>query len=161
MVRAQILALLQENSRYTAGQIAAMLRLPEDEVAAEIAALEQEQVIRKYTVLVDPEKVSGEAVTALIEVKVHPQREHGFDRIAERIYRFPEVRSCFLMSGTYDLAVLVEGKSLKEVARFVAEKLAALESVSGTTTHFILKNYKQDGVVFTGGEDDRRLAVTP
>lgn len=160
-MRAQVLALLQENSRYTAEQIAAMLGRPAAEVAAVIAALEQEQVIRKYTVLVDPEKAGTETVTALIEVKVHPQREHGFDKIAGRIYRFPEVRSCFLMSGTYDLAVLVEGKSLKDVARFVAEKLAALESVSGTTTHFILKNYKQDGVVFAGDEDDRRLAVTP
>ncbi len=161
IMRNQILALLRENSRYTSGQIAAMLNLPEAEVAAEIAALEQEKVIRQYTVLVDPEKAGGDTVTALIEVKVHPQREHGFDRIAERIYMFPEVRSCWLMSGTYDLAVLVEGRDLKEVARFVAQKLAALESVRETTTHFILKHYKQDGVVFAEGDEDQRLAVTP
>lgn len=160
-MRNRILALLQENSRYTPAQIGAMLNVPADEVAAEMAALEQEKVIRKYTVLVDPEQAGGDTVTALIEVKVHPQREHGFDKIAERIYRFPEVRSCFLMSGTYDLAVVVEGKGLKEVARFVAEKLAALEAVSGTVTHFILKHYKQDGVVLGEAEDDRRLAVTP
>lgn len=161
-LRRQVLELLQANSRHTEAQIAAMLGVPEADVAAAIAALEQEGILRKYTAVVDWDRYEQERVTALIEVRLHPQREVGFDRVAERIYRYPEVASCFLVSGTYDLLVVVEGRDLKEIARFVAERLATLEHVTGTTTHFLLKRYKQDGVLFAdGGDEDRRLVVAP
>lgn len=159
--RRRILNLLEENARYGDAQIATMLGLEAAAVTAEIKAMEQAGIIRKYAAVVNWEGVKEEGVTAVIDVKVHPQREVGFDRVAERIYRHPEVRSCTLMSGTYDLSVVVEGKDLKEVARFVSEKLATLESVSGTTTHFILKRYKQDGAILADPDSDERLVVAP
>lgn len=157
----RILELLAGDSRLTPGQIGAMLDLPAAAVAQEIAALEADRRLVRYGALVDWERAGRDRVVALIDVKVHPQREFGFDKVARRIYGFSEVTACYLMSGTYDLAVQVEGTSLKDVALFVAEKLAPIEGVAGTTTHFILKRYKQDGVVLTDPEDERRLAVTP
>jgi len=159
--RLQILELLHDNARYSSSQIATMLGLTEAEVVTTIAELESSGVIRKFTTLINWEKVGDTGVEAVIEVHVQPQRGVGFDGIAERIYRYPEVRSCYLMSGTYDLSVLVTGKDLKEVARFVAEKLAVIDGVSGTTTHFVLKSYKLDGVIMTEPNGDERLAVTP
>lgn len=156
-----ILQLLRENSRTQPAQIAGMLGLPEAQVTATIADMEQQQIIRRYTVVVDPERAGDDTVTALIEVKVHPQREVGFDRVAARIARFPEVNTCYLLSGTYDLAVMVEAPDLKSVARFVAEKLATLEFVVSTTTHFVLRRYKADGCVLVDDGEDRRLAVAP
>jgi DNA-binding Lrp family transcriptional regulator len=160
-MREQILQRLQENSRLTAGEVAVMVGASAEAVAAEIRALETEGIILKYTALVDWEKAGVENVVAMIEVKVTPQRDVGFDKVAERIYRFPEVRSVFLISGTYDLSVQVEAPTLKEVSRFVAERLSTIPGVAGTTTHFIMKRYKVDGVVFGRPEEDHRLPVAP
>lgn len=142
-------------------QIAVMLDLDEEEVARRIEKLEKDGVIVKYHTLINWEKSGEEFVTALIEVKVTPQRGSGFDSIAERIYRFPEVKAVYLMSGGFDFTVFIEGKSMKEVALFVATKLATIENVQSTATHFVLKKYKQEGVILDDQEKDRRLVVSP
>lgn len=160
-MRRDILELLQENSRLTPEQIAAMLDLSAEEVRREIREMEDKKIIVKYSTVINWEKAEVESVSALIDVKVLPERGVGFDTIAERIYRYPEVQSVYLISGTYDLAVIVEGKTLKEVARFVAEKLAPLEHVQSTSTNFILKRYKQNGIILDGKEEDKRLVVSP
>lgn len=156
-----ILEILEENDRTTPAEIAVMLGLTEEEVRRQIAALEQAKVIVKYGALVNWEKTDVQMVSALIDVKVTPQRDVGFDDVARRIYNFPEVRSVYLMSGAYDLSVLVEAPTLKELALFVAEKLATLESVTSTATHFMLKRYKKDGVIFDEQEETERLAISP
>lgn len=156
-----LLELLEENDRHTPAELGVMLGISEAEVKAEIARLEAEKIILKYRAMVNWEKVDTQKVTALIEVKVIPQREVGFDQIAARIYRFPEVKSVLLMSGAYDLAVMIEGATLKEVALFVAEKLATIENVQSTATHFVLKKFKLDGVILADTEEVRRLAVSP
>lgn len=160
-MRTEILKLLQENGRLSAAEVAVMIGAEAEEVSREIAAMEAEGIILKYTTLIDWEKAGDEKVVAMIEVRVTPQRDTGFDKIAERIERFPEVKNVYLMSGTYDLSVQVEAESLKEIARFVAQKLSTIPGVAGTTTHFIMKRYKQDGVIFGKPEEDHRLAVTP
>jgi len=160
-MRKNILKLLEGNSKLSPKEIALMLGLPPDEVAREIAEMEKEKVILRYTTLINWEKVGEEEVAALIDVKVTPQRDVGFDEVAARIYQYPEVKSVFLMSGSYDLSVLVQGKSLKEVASFVAQKLATIEHVQSTVTHFILKKYKQDGVIFEEEITERRQVVQP
>jgi len=160
-MRAEILQLLRCNSRISHGQIAVMLGVPEDEVNKEIQGMEAENVIVKYNTLINWEKANVNVVTAQIDVKVIPQRDVGFDEVAERIYRFPEVRSVTLMSGSYDLSVVVEGKTMKEVALFVAEKLATIEHIQSTMTHFVLKQYKEAGVVFEDKEKDRRQVISP
>jgi len=142
----EILEILEMNGRLSDEQIATMLGKSVEEVRAAIKRLEEEGIITGYTALVNWEKTAKESVTALIEVKVTPQRGEGFDRVAERIYRYPEVKACYLMSGGFDLTVIVEGRSMKEVALFVAEKLAPIESVLSTSTHFVLKKYKDKGV---------------
>ncbi|BAF61031.1 MAG: Lrp/AsnC family transcriptional regulator [Pelotomaculum sp.] len=157
----EILELLEGNARLTPGQIATMLGMEEGEVTRIIKEMEEKKVILGYYTLVNWEKAGEEKVSALIEVKISPQREVGFDAVAERIYRFPEVKTVRLMSGAYDLAVMVEGQNLKEVANFVAQKLASLDNVLSTTTHFVLKTYKNQGVIVEDGEEDRRLVVTP
>lgn len=144
----EILGLLQSDSRLTAAQIAAMLGMEEDSVRAAIAEYEQNKVILGYKTLVDWDKTDEESVTALIEVRVMPQRGEGFDRIAERIYQYEEVESLYLMSGAYDLCVILSGKTLKEVANFVSAHLATIEGVTGTATHFILKKYKELNCTF-------------
>ncbi|HWJ02415.1 MAG TPA: Lrp/AsnC family transcriptional regulator [Verrucomicrobiae bacterium] len=159
--RRSILAILSENSRLTPDDIANMLGLPMDKVAAFVREMEDSKVILKYNTLINWEKAGEEMVSALIDVKVVPQRGVGFDTVAERIFRFPEVRNVYLMSGGYDLSVLVEGKTMKDVALFVAEKLAVLEHVQSTATHFVLKKYKEDGVIFEDKEEDHRLMVSP
>ncbi|KKM09176.1 AsnC family transcriptional regulator [Clostridiales bacterium PH28_bin88] len=159
-MKKQILELLESDSRLNADKISLMLGLGVDEVRAQIANMEKEKVILKYTTLVNWEKAGEDMVSAMIDVKVTPQRDVGFDEVAQKIYRFPEVRSVFLMSGGYDLSVLIEGKTLKDVALFVAEKLATIEHVQSTMTHFVLKKYKQAGVVFEDGEEDRRQVVS-
>ena len=156
-----VLELLESNARLSAPEIATMLGLDPGEVAEFVRDMEEKKVIIKYHTLVNWEKFGDEKVSALIEVRVAPQREVGFDAVAERIYRYPEVRTVRLMSGAYDLVVLVEGTSLKEVALFVATKLSTLEDVLSTTTHFVLKSYKHEGVILEDGEGDRRLVVTP
>ncbi|HIX06844.1 MAG TPA: Lrp/AsnC family transcriptional regulator [Candidatus Borkfalkia faecipullorum] len=154
-----ILAILQEDGRYTPAKIAVMLDKSEEEVASAIAALEARGVIVKYTAIVNDERLSDDIVQALIEVKVSPQKTSGFDAIAEEIYRFDEVKSCYLMSGGYDLAVFIEGKNLREVARFVSERLSTLDEVQSTATHFILKKYKIEGTI-TDTEDDNRIRIS-
>jgi DNA-binding Lrp family transcriptional regulator len=156
-----ILAILAENNRLSPEDIASMLNVSMNEVADFITDMEESKIILKYNTLINWEKAGEEMVSALIDVRVTPQRGLGFDVVAERIYRFPEVISVYLMSGGYDLSVLVEGKTMKDVALFVAEKLATIEHVQATTTHFVLKKYKQDGVIFEDKEEDRRLMVSP
>jgi DNA-binding Lrp family transcriptional regulator len=157
----EILELLETNSRLTAAEIGVMLGVSATEAETQIAALEQAGVIINYRTMINWEKAGDERVGALIEVKVTPQREVGFDEIAERIYRFAEVKSVFLMSGAYDLAVMVEGQNMKEVALFVAQKLATIDNVQSTATHFILKKFKLDGVVMEQPEKVARLVVSP
>lgn len=157
----EIINLLQENSRIRPDQIASMLELELADVENRIKTLEEEGIIAKYVTLINWEKTAEEVVSALIEVKVTPQRGSGFDNISERIYRFPEVKAVYLMSGGYDFSVLIEGKTMKEVALFVATKLATIENVQSTATHFVLKKYKQEGVIFDDKEKDRRLVVSP
>jgi len=157
----EILDLLEANSRITSAQIAAMLNMAEEEVCRQIKEMEKKKIILGYYTLVNWEKAGEEKVTAFIEVKITPQRDVGFDAVSERIYRFPQVRSVMLMSGAYDLAVIVEGRTMKEVAHFVSTKLATIEHVVSTATHFVLKTYKQLGTIVEDGEQDRRLVVTP
>jgi len=157
----EILELLEGNARLGAEEIAVMLNMDLDEVREIIRRLEKNKTILKYMTLINWEKAGVEKVSALIEVRLTPQRDVGFDGVAERIYRFPEVRSVRLMSGAYDLAVFVEGRNMREVSNFVATKLSTIEGVITTTTHFVLKSYKEDGVIIEDDEEDRRLTVTP
>jgi DNA-binding Lrp family transcriptional regulator len=157
----EILELLERNDRLTPAEIAVMLGMSEEDVKTKIAELEADKVIINYRAMVNWERAGVEKVNALIEVKVIPQRDVGFDEIAERIYRFPEVKSVFLMSGAYDLMVLVEGTTMKEVALFVSQKLATIYNVQSTATHFVLKKYKLEGVIMEGKEEVERLVVTP
>ena len=156
-----LLELLQQDARLTTARIAERLGRSEGEVAAMIAGLEAKGAILGYHAVVDPERAGQRHVSALIEVKLTPEREGGFDRLAQRIARFDQVRSCYLMSGGYDLAVLVEGEDLREVARFGSEKLSTLDGVISTATHFQLKVYKQSGFIAGESHADERLAVTP
>lgn len=157
----KILSLLKEDARRKPELIATLLNADVNEVCKAIEEMEQEHVIVKYATVVNWSKVDDEKVTALIEVQITPERDRGFDSIAERIYLFPQVKSVYLMSGGYDLLVEVEGKSLREVASFVSDKLSPIHSVLSTKTHFILKKYKQDGIIFEEPEDDNRLVITP
>jgi len=157
----QILEALEKDARLTPEQISTMTGMSVAEVKKAIKKAEENRAILKYKAVIDWAKLGEEQVLALVEVKVVPQRNVGFDSIAERVYRFPQARSVYLASGTYDLAVLVAGKTMQEVAVFVSEKLAPLEAVQGTVTHFILKKYKEDGEVFDGGGEIKRLPVTP
>lgn len=155
----KLLRILERNSRISIEQMAAMLEISEQEVVALLAKLEQDRVILGYHTVIDWEKTQRELVTALIEVKVTPQRGLGFDKIAERIYQYPEVTSVFLMSGGFDLTVIIEGKTMKEVAMFVSQKLAPMEGVLSCSTHFVLKKYKQEGFIFGPEEKDQRAAI--
>jgi DNA-binding Lrp family transcriptional regulator len=157
----KILEALEKDARLTPEQISTMTGISVAEVKKAIKKAEEDRVILKYKTVIDWAKSGEEQVWAFVEVKVVPQRNVGFDAIAERVYRFPQARSVYLASGTYDLAVLVAGKTMQEVAVFVSEKLATLEAVQGTVTHFILKKYKEDGEVFDGGGEVKRLPVTP
>ncbi|MEE0867417.1 MAG: Lrp/AsnC family transcriptional regulator [Clostridia bacterium] len=152
----EILAILEKDGRLTAEKIAVMLGIDEKEVAAAIAELEEEKIILGYKAIVNWELAGRETTMANIELKLTPQRGGGFDTVAERIYRFPQVKAVTLMSGAYDLLVTVEGKSLKEVAMFVSERLAPMESVVSTATHFELKTYKREGMIFDEKETDNR-----
>jgi DNA-binding Lrp family transcriptional regulator len=157
----QLLKLLQENAALRPAQLAAMLNLPEAEIVAKIKAYETDKIILGYQTILNEEKLGLEVVRAVIEVRITPEREGGFDRIAARIAQFSEVRSCYLMSGAYDLFVVVEGNNLRRVAAFVSEKLATIPGVISTATHFILKPYKQQGVLMGWDYGDERLAVSP
>ncbi|HAO30725.1 MAG TPA: AsnC family transcriptional regulator [Treponema sp.] len=157
----EILNLLRDNARLSVEDISAMTKKTPDEVRAIMAKLETDGVIMKYAAIINPEKdvVAKEKVSAEIEIQVAPEREHGFDGIADRIYRFPQVKSLYLMSGGYDLKVIIEGDTLQEVALFVARKLSTLQGVRSTKTHFILKTYKENDIVYVEDERDRREGV--
>jgi len=157
----QILRIISENSRLDASDIAKQINASEDEVKEYIAAFEKERIILGYRANVNWQRVRQDDVKALIEVKVTPEKKVGFDAVAESIYRFPEVSTVFLISGAYDLLVQVDGLSLREVAQFVSEKLATIKGVQSTTTHFLLKKYKEDGVILVEHPDSKRLPVTP
>ena len=160
-MREQILAIIEKNSRIDIRELAVILGVEEITVVNELAAMEKEGVICGYHTMIDWEKTSIEKVTALIEVRVTPQRGQGFDHIAERIYKYPEVNSVYLISGGYDLLVTLEGKSLKEVSSFVSDKLSTLETVLSTATHFILKKYKDHGTILAKNYEDEREKITP
>ncbi len=152
----KLLRLLEDDSTLTHAQLAAMTGSTEAEVAAAIAQYEKDRIILGYKTIVDWDRTHREAVTALIEVKVTPQRGDGFDRIAKRIYQYDEVEAVYLMSGSFDLTVIISGRTLKEVALFVGEKLAPLDDVTGTATHFILKKYKEKHLVFRPQDPEER-----
>ena len=160
-MREKILSIIERNSKMDLKELAIILGEEEIDVANEIKAMEEDGTICGYHTLIDWEKTSFEKVTALIEVRVTPQRGQGFDTIAERIYKYPEVNSVYLISGGYDLLVTLEGKSLKEVSSFVSDKLSTLDTVLSTATHFILKKYKDHGTVLTKKYEDTRLKMTP
>lgn len=155
----EILKILENDARTTTKQISTMTGTTTAEVAKLIKKAEQDRTILKYKTVINWEKLGEELVWALIEVKVTPQRDVGFDAIAERIYRFPQARTVYLVSGTYDLLVIVVGKTMHEVANFVSQKLAPIEGVEGTVTHFMLKRYKEDGEILEGKEGVRRQPV--
>ncbi|PYZ97053.1 AsnC family transcriptional regulator [Alteribacter lacisalsi] len=158
----ELLRLLEKNGRMPAEKIGRLLEMDRQAVEEMLADLEKRNVILGYSAVVDWTKADvPEGVTAMIDVKVQPKRGTGFDETAERIYRFKEVKALYLMSGTYDLSVVIEGATMTEVGQFVSEKLSTLDSVLSTTTHFQLKRYKHDGVVFGDKEDDHRMVVSP
>ena len=156
----EVLRILENDARATPAQIAKLTGKTLEEVIRLIQKAEEDRIIAGYKTKVYWEKTGREEVWALIEIRLQPQREVGFDSVAERIYRFPEVRSAYLVSGAYDLAVLVTGKTMQEVAGFVSRKLATLELVQGTVTHFLLKRYKEDGEVFEGEDKPKRQPMT-
>lgn len=160
-MRERILAIIEKNSRIDIGELAVIMGEPEIEVANELKRLEEEGIICGYHTMIDWEKTNLEKVTALIEVRVTPQRGQGFDNIAERIYKYPEVNSVYLISGGYDLLITLEGRSLKEISQFVSDKLSTLDSVLSTATHFILKKYKDHGTILAKKSEDERIKITP
>ncbi|MCF8020265.1 putative transcriptional regulator (Lrp/AsnC family) [Petrocella atlantisensis] len=160
-MREDILQIIQNNSKIEVKDLALMLNDNEDNIADEISKMEKEKIICGYHTLINWDRTNNEKVTALIEVRVTPQRGEGFDRIAERIYRFKEVTAVYLMSGGFDLTVIIEGSTMKEVALFVGQTLAPLESVLSTGTHFVLKKYKDYGIILDDEKKDERMVVTP
>ncbi len=159
-LRIEILKYIEKHSRVNLGEVAVLLGVEEVDVANEIADMEKEKVICGYHTLIDWDKTGMESVTALIEVRVTPQRDRGFDRIAERLYNYPEVYAVYLISGSYDLLVTLQGKTIKEVSRFVSEKLSPIDGVLSTATHFILKKYKDHGTIMVPKKESERIPVT-
>jgi DNA-binding Lrp family transcriptional regulator len=158
----EFLEIMEKSSSLQIEDIAKMIALSVEETETILKKLKDDKIIVRYSSVIDWSKVDGhETVTAMIDVKVTPKRGVGFDEVAQRIYRFNEVQSVYLMSGAYDLSVIIEGRSMNEVARFVSEKLSTLESVISTTTHFILKKYKHDGTIFDQNDEDKRIVVAP
>ena len=157
----KVLHLIENDARLSAKTMAVMLDEDEEKIAAIIDKLESEKYILGYNTIINWERMGNDGVTAMIDVKVTPEREVGFNNVAERICRFPEVRCVYLMSGTYDLSVTVTGETMQDVARFVSHKLSTLDQVQSTTTHFVLKRYKQDNFVFEEPQEDKRLVVSP
>lgn len=160
-MRDELLSIIEKNSRIGVKELAVLLGAEEIDVANEIAKLEADGIICGYHTLINWDKTSIEKVTALIEVKVTPQRGQGFDKIAERIYKYPEVRAVYLISGGFDLLVILEEKTLKEIANFVSDKLSTIDSVLSTATHFILKKYKDHGIMLSEKYEDKREVITP
>ena len=159
-IKEEILEILHEDAMTPTSQIALMMGIDEKKVIKYIDELKKDNIIVKYHAMINWDKTSSQAVEAIIEVKVTPQRDRGFESIAKRIYKFDEVKSVYLMSGTYDLMVLVSGDNLKQVASFVSEKLSTIDGVMSTATHFVLKRYKEDGVILDDSADER-LVVSP
>ena len=157
----EILEVLEKDSRTTVTDLAVMLGQAEDDIAAAISDMEREKIICGYHTLINWDRTCQERVTALIEVKVTPQRDEGFDAIAAKIYNFKEVSSVYLMSGAFDLTVIVEGKTMKEVALFVGQRLAVIDAVLSTATHFVLKKYKDHGFIMDVDRKDERMLVSP
>ena len=160
-MREKILAVIEKNSRIDLKDLAALLGESEAAVAKEIADMERENIICGYHTMINWDNTGDEKVIALIEVKVTPQRGMGFDKIAERIYQYSEVESVYLMSGAFDFTVILEGKTMREVAQFVSEKLSVMDSVLSTSTHFVLKKYKDHGTVMCEKKEDERMLITP
>ena len=160
-MREKILAVIEKNSRIDLKDLAALLGEDEAAVAKEIEEMEKENIICGYHTMINWDNTDEEKVVALIEVKVTPQRGMGFDTIAERIYQYSEVTSVYLMSGAYDFMVIVEGKTMQKVARFVSEKLGPMNSVLSTATHFVMKKYKEHGTVMCEKPEDERMLITP
>lgn len=160
-MREKILSIIEKNSRIDLSELAVILGAEETDIVNEMQQMETQGIICGYHTMIDWEKTSIEKVTALIEVKVTPQRGQGFDNIAERIYKYSEVNSVYLISGGYDLLVTLDGKSLKEVSNFVSDKLSTLDTVLSTATHFILKKYKDHGTILTKKREDEREKITP
>ena len=157
----EILDMLENNAKISVNDMAAMAGVSADEITQAVEKLENEKIIVKYTTVINREKMESDEAEALIEVKVVPKRGLGYDDLAERIYCFDEVKSVYLMSGTYDLSVIVRADSMKQISQFVFEKLAVLEGVSSTVTHFIMRKYKDQGVILTTKEPKERLVVSP
>lgn len=160
-MREKILTFIEKNSRIDLKELAIMLGVDEEAVVRELECMENEHIICGYHTLINWDKVGVEKVTAMIEVRVTPQREMGFDKVAERIYNYPEVNAVFLISGGFDLMVTLEGKTLREVSQFVTDKLSTLDSVLSTKTNFILKKYKDHGTVMASKAKDERILLTP
>ena len=160
-MRERILAVIEKNSKISVKELADLLGENEAAVAAEIAGMESEHIICGYHTLINWDNTDEEKVIALIEVKVTPQRDMGFDKIAERIYQYSEVKAVYLMSGGYDFTVMLEAKTMRAVAQFVAEKLSTIDSVLSTATHFVLKKYKDHGTILGTKETDERMQITP
>lgn len=160
-MREELLRIIEKNGRMDLKELAVILGVEEIDVVNELAALEEEGIICGYHTMINWEMTNIEKVNALIEVRITPQRGQGFDNIAERIYKYPEVHSVYLISGGYDLLVSLEGKSLKEVSNFVSDKLSTLDGVLSTATHFVLKKYKDHGTILTKKYEDERELITP
>jgi DNA-binding Lrp family transcriptional regulator len=157
----KVLSLLESDAKMSIKTIATILEQDEERITDILAKLEQDKVILGYNTIIDWDKLGVDGVTAMIDVKLVPEREVGFNRTAERISRFPEVRCVYLMSGTYDLSVTVQGETMKDIAWFVSHKLSTIDQVQSTVTHFVLKRYKQDNFIFEEPQQDRRLVVSP
>ena len=157
----KVLSLLESDAKMSIKTIATILEQDEERITDILAKLEQDKVILGYNAIIDWDKLGVDGVTAMIDVKLIPEREVGFNRTAERISRFPEVRCVYLMSGTYDLSVTVQGETMKDIAWFVPHKLSTIDQVQSTVTHFVLKRYKQDIFIFEEPQQDRRLVVSP
>jgi DNA-binding Lrp family transcriptional regulator len=160
-MKEKILSAIDKNSKLSATDLAIMLGTTTEEITTAISEMEKDATICGYPTLINWDKINCERVTALIEVKVTPQRGLGFDKIAERIYQFDEVQSVYLMSGGFDLTVILEGKSMREVANFVSEKLAPMDAILSTATHFVLKKYKEHGMPLVSTKQDERMLITP
>ena len=157
----ELLEILRRNGRESSENLAKMLGISEEEVISQLESLESDGIIRAFQAVVNEEKLDHSIVTTVIEVKVTPESDGGFDRIAQRISNYSEVESLFLMSGTFDLLVFIKGKTMHEAAQFVSEKLATMNGVTSTATHFMMKTYKLNGIAMQSGEDDERLQISP
>jgi DNA-binding Lrp family transcriptional regulator len=157
--RQELLELIERNARVPASELAVMIGADEKTVSEELARLHEENVILGYAAIINWDKTERESVTALIEIRITPQRNKGFDQLAGQLYRYPQVTSCYLMSGGFDLMIIIEDSTLREVASFIAEKVAPIEGVVSTSTHFILKKYKSNGIIFDAKTTDDRETI--